>query len=82
MGAAAIEYGMFLAVQDLTCPGMSFLHSAGLAARVRGVTAIEGNGRQYCPAANEPWMDAFPSIFDINDGTVGTRVLTGPGLGH
>ncbi len=82
MGAAAIEYGMFLAVQDLTCPGMSFLHSAGLAARVRGVTAIEGNGRQYCPAANEPWMEAFPSIFDINDGTVGTRVLSGPGLGH
>ena len=29
MGAAAIEYDMFLAVQDLTCPGASFLHSAG-----------------------------------------------------
>ena len=82
MGAAAIEYGMFLAVQDLTCPGASFLHSAGLAARVPGVTAIEGNGRQYCPAANEAWKDDFPSIFEITDGTVGTHVLTGPGLGH
>lgn len=82
MGAAAVEFGMFLAVQDLTCPGASFLHSAGLAARVRSVTAIEGNGRQYCPAANEAWKDEFPSVFDITNGTVGTHVLTGPGLGH
>ncbi len=28
MGAAAQKYGMFLCVQDLTCPGRSFLHSA------------------------------------------------------
>ena len=82
MGAAAIEYGMFLAVQDLTCPGASFLHSAGLAARVPGVTAIEGNGRQFCPSANEGWTERFPSIFNITDGTVGTHVLTGNGLGH
>ena len=45
MGAAAAGYDMFLAVQDLTCPGASFLHSAGLAARIPGVTAIEGNAR-------------------------------------
>ena len=51
MGAAAIEYDMFLAVQDLTCPGASFLHSAGLASRVPRVTAIEGNSRQFCPAS-------------------------------
>ena len=82
MGAAANVYGMFLAVQDLTCPGASFLHSAGLAARVRGVTAIEGNARQYCPAANEGWKDRYPEIFVITDGTVGTHVLTRPGLGH
>ena len=55
MGAAAAEYGMFLAVQDLTCPGASFLHSAGLAARIPGVTAIEGNSRQFCPSANDGW---------------------------
>ena len=59
MGAAAAEYGMFLAVQDLTCPGASFLHSAGLAARIPGVTAIEGNSRQFCPRANEGWRDEF-----------------------
>lgn len=82
MGAAAQEYGMFLAVQDLTCPGASFLHSAGLAARIRGVTAIEGNARQFCPSANNGWRDEFPAIFEIINGTVGTQVLTGPGLGH
>lgn len=82
MGAAAAEYGMFLAVQDLTCPGASFLHSAGLAARISGVTAIEGNARQFCPGANEGWCAAFPTIFNITDGTVGTHVLTAPGLGH
>ena len=82
MGAAAAEYDMFLAVQDLTCPGASFLHSAGLAARIPGVTAIEGNARQFCPGANEGWRDGFPSIFNITDGTVGTQVLTAPGLGH
>lgn len=82
MGAAAAAYGMFLAVQDLTCPGASFLHSAGLAARIPGVTAIEGNSRQFCPSANDGWCDEFPSIFNITDGTVGTHVLTAPGLGH
>ncbi len=82
MGAAAQEYGMFLAVQDLTCPGASFLHSAGIAARVKGITAIEGNSRQFCPSANDGWSEQFPSIFQITDGTVGTHVLTGYGLGH
>ena len=81
MGAAAQKYNMFLCVQDLTCPGASFLHSAGLAARVPGVTAIEGNGRQYCPDANAAWTDRYPGIFHITDGTVGTECLTGNGLG-
>ena len=34
MGAAAQKYNLFLCVQDLTCPGASFLHSAGLAAHI------------------------------------------------
>ena len=54
MGAAAQKYGMFLCVQDLTCPGRSFLHSASLSARIPTVAAIEGNGRQYCPLASHP----------------------------
>ncbi len=82
MGAAAEKHGMFLCVQDLTCPGASFLHSAGLAARVPSVTAIEGNARQYCPDANGVWADRFPEAFDITDGVVDTSRLTGFGLGH
>lgn len=79
--AAAQKLGMYLCVQDLTCPGYSFLHSASLAARIPGVAAIEGNSRQFCPAANRTWAREFPSMFDITDGTVGTGVLTGNGLG-
>lgn len=81
MAAAARKFGMFLCVQDLTCPGASLLHSAGLAAHVPTVAAIESNGRQYVPAANEPWKDRFPGIFHIVDGRMKTGVLDGPGLG-
>lgn len=81
MGAAAQKYQLFLCVQDLTCVGASFLHSASLAARVPTVAAIEGNGRQYCPAGNLAWAAKFPKMFRITDGTVGTETLTGPGLG-
>jgi len=81
MAAAAQKFGMFLCVQDLTCPGASLLHSASLAARIPGVAAIEGNSRQYCPAANRVWSERFPTMFRITDGTLGTAVLDGPGLG-
>jgi hypothetical protein len=81
MGAAAQKYGMFLCVQDLTCPGASFLHSASLAARIPTVAAIEGNSRQYCPSANVAWGKRFPGMFNITDGTVETALLKGPGLG-
>jgi L-alanine-DL-glutamate epimerase-like enolase superfamily enzyme len=81
MAAAARKYGMFLCVQDLSCPGASLIHSAGLAAHVPGVSAIEANSRQFVPAANRPWEEHFPGIFHITDGTMQTGCLTGPGLG-
>jgi L-alanine-DL-glutamate epimerase-like enolase superfamily enzyme len=81
LGAAAQKFGLFLCVQDLTCPGYSFLHSASLAARIPGVAAIEGNGRQYCPGPNKPFSKRFPGMFNIKDGTVETGLLNGPGLG-
>jgi L-alanine-DL-glutamate epimerase-like enolase superfamily enzyme len=80
LAAAAQKFGMFLCVQDLTCPGASLIHSAGLAAHVPGVAAIESNARQYCPGANQPWADRFPGIFKITDGTMATGCLTGLGL--
>jgi hypothetical protein len=81
MGAAAQKYKMFLCVQDLTCVGASFLHSATLSARIPTVAAIEGNGRQYCPKANEGWNKKYPSMFAVKDGTLGTAVLNENGLG-
>jgi L-alanine-DL-glutamate epimerase-like enolase superfamily enzyme len=81
MGAAAQKYGMFLCVQDLTCPGRSFLHSASLAARVPGVAAIEGNARQYCPAGNRQAAKQYPGMFQVTDGTIETGLLDGAGLG-
>jgi L-alanine-DL-glutamate epimerase-like enolase superfamily enzyme len=81
MAAVAQKYKMFLCVQDLTCPGASLIHSAGLAAHVPGVAAIEANARQYCPVANKAWEAKFPGIFVIKDGLVKTGTLTGKGLG-
>ncbi len=81
MGAAAQKYGLFLCVQDLTCPGASFLHSASIAARIPTVAAIEGNARQYCPAGNRGWAERFPGMFKLVDGSIETGLLTGDGLG-
>jgi hypothetical protein len=81
MAAVAQKHHMFLCVQDLTCPGASLIHSAGIAAHVPPVVAIEANARQYVPAANEPWADKFPGIFRIKDGQMDTSVLNRPGLG-
>src|SRR5262249_14709724 len=80
--AAAAQRGcLSLCVQDRTCPGASLIPSAGLAAHVPGVAAIEANARQYMPAANRPWDEHFPGTFRITDGTMETGLLTGPGLG-
>lgn len=81
MGAAAQKYGMFLCVQDLTCVGASFLHSASLAARISTIAAIEGNGRQYCPAGNARWESSYPGMFRIESGSVATSELGEVGLG-
>ena len=80
MGAAAQKHKMFLCVQDLTCPGASLIHSAGVAAHVPGVAAIEANSRQYVPAANKEWEKRLPGIFIVKDGTMQTSLLKGPGL--
>jgi hypothetical protein len=81
LAAAAQTRNLILCVQDLTCPGASFLHSAGFSARIPGVAAIEGNARQYCPNANRGWDEKYPGLFQIRDGTIETGGLTGPGLG-
>jgi len=82
MAAVARHENLYLCVQDLTCVGASLLHSASLAAHIPGVAAIESNGRQYCPAGNAEWSSRFPGMFDVRDGVLPTRCLSGPGLGY
>jgi L-alanine-DL-glutamate epimerase-like enolase superfamily enzyme len=81
MAAAAQKHGMFLCVQDLTCPGASLIHSVGISAQVPAVAGIEANARQYVPAANKPWADRFPGIFKVADGHLRPAEILGPGLG-
>ena len=81
MGAAASHYKLFTCVQDLTCIGGSFLHSASLASRLPRVAAIEGNGRQYCPLGNAAYMKQYAPMFRVRYGTLPTELLHGPGLG-
>ena len=81
LAAAAQEMGLFRCVQDLTCVGRSLIHSAGLAAHIPGVAAIESNGRQYCPAANAGWDERYPGVFTVRDGAMNTAILDGVGLG-
>jgi len=81
MAAAAQKFGMFLCVQDLTCPGASLIHSAGIAARVPGNAGIEANARQFVPSARAEWEPRFPGLFTIRGGVMQTGQLTGPGLG-
>lgn len=82
MAAAAQRRGLFLCVQDLTCPGQSFLHTAGLAAHIPPVAAVEGNARQYIPRANLPWTEKFPAAFTVRAGIIETGGLDKVGLGH
>ncbi|AMV33513.1 hypothetical protein VN12_15405 [Pirellula sp. SH-Sr6A] len=79
--AAAKNYGMKCYVQDLTCVGASFLTSASLASRIAGLTAVEGNGRQYCPAGNKDWESLYRPMFKVLGGVVPTELLGGVGLG-
>lgn len=80
MACAAQKFGMFLCVQDLTCPGASLIHSAGIAARTPGNAGIEANARQFVPSANAAWEPRFPGLFTIRNGVMNTGQLTGPGL--
>jgi L-alanine-DL-glutamate epimerase-like enolase superfamily enzyme len=81
LAAAGQKLKMFLCVQDLTCPGASLIHSAGIAAHVPGIAGLEANAREYVPAANKGWEDRFPGIFKFTDGEMRTDTLTGLGLG-
>src|SRR5207247_2960616 len=62
MAAAAQKYGMFICVQDLTCPRASLIHTVGISAHVSSLAGIAPNAREYLPAANKPWEWRLPAV--------------------
>ena len=80
VASVARRQKIFLAGGDMSCPGAALIQTAGLQARVPGLTSLEANARQYLPAANRAWEDRFPGMFRITDGMIRTGELTRPGL--
>jgi hypothetical protein len=81
IASVAGKQRIFLAGGDMSCPGAALVQTAGLQARVPGLTSVEANARQFLPAANKAWEARFPGMFRITDGMLRTGELTGPGLG-
>lgn len=80
--AKAEELGKPYSVQDLTCPGLALIHSAGFAARTKTTKGFEYNARQYLPQAFPEVQEKYPDIFVVRNGSVRTKCLEGKlGLG-
>lgn len=80
--AKAEGVGVPYSVQDLTCPGLALVHSAGLSARTNPIKGFEYNARQYLPFAFPEVQERYPEVFRVRDGVVRTGCLNGrPGLG-
>jgi L-alanine-DL-glutamate epimerase-like enolase superfamily enzyme len=73
--AKSEELGTPYSVQDLTCPGLALVHSAGFAARINPIKGFEYNARQYLPLAFPEIQDRYKSIFEVRDGFVNTDIL-------
>ncbi len=80
--AYANEHKMVVTVQDLTNPGLSLIHSAGLAARISTLMGFEYNSRQYLPWASPKLRERHRDLFTVNDGVVRTDSLSKTGLGY
>ncbi len=80
MAAAGQKFGMFLCVQDLTCPGAALVHSVGIAGHVPGVAGVEANARQYVPSASKAWEPRYSGLFQPRNGRLNSGQLNGPGL--
>ncbi len=74
--------GLSYTFQDVTNPGLSLLHSTGLAARLKSLNGFEANGWPDFPAASGPERAAHPEVFHVRDGKVRTGSLGGSGLGY
>jgi L-alanine-DL-glutamate epimerase-like enolase superfamily enzyme len=80
--AKATAAGIPYTIQDLTNPGISLIHSVGLAARLSPMMGVEANSPQFFPGTSEPEAAVHPDLFNRRDGLVRTHSLKGPGLGY
>ena len=76
------ECKMLYSVQDLTNPGLSFIHSAGFAARISPLKGVEYNARQYLPFAQKEIQKMHQPLFQVKNGEISTGTIKGPGLGY
>ena len=79
--AQATDHHLPYSVQDLANPGIAFIQSAGLAARSYTLAGVEYNSRQYYPQASRDAQQEYPDLFGVENGTISTAQITGPGLG-
>ena len=79
--ARAEERGIPYTVQDLTNPGISLVHSVGLAGRLHPMKGVEANCCQFFPEANASVSAVHPGICRRRDGRVSLDSIDGPGLG-
>lgn len=80
--AKAEEAGVPYSVQDLTCPGLALVHSAGFASRINPIKGFEYNARQYLPLAFPDVQEKYEELFNVRNGFIRTGILNGsPGLG-
>jgi len=80
--AYAAEHDLVVTVQDLTNPGLSLIHSAGLAARIDTLMGVEYNSRQYLPYASPELRERHPDLFTVKGGRIRTGSLSETGLGY
>ena len=80
--AMCTEFGMLYTLQDLTNPGLSLIHEAGLAARIHTLRGFEYNARQFLPGAAPELQARHESLFTVREGQVRTETLAGVGLGY
>ncbi len=80
--AMCTEFGMTYTLQDLTNPGLSLVHEAGLAARINTLMGFEYNARQFLPNAASDLQARHPGLFTVREGQVSTDTLADVGLGY
>lgn len=80
--AMCTEFGMIYTLQDLTNPGLSLVHEAGLAARIDTLRGFEYNSRQYLPHSAPEVVARHETLFTVREGHVSTDSLSPLGLGY